>query len=97
MTGHGWPGFYIPFEKQAKRIKFDRPYLVGFATIPKRPNTGGSQFFITTKAVPALNEKSVIFGEVFLGKEVVDSIANSKRDSMMRPMQPIKLKSIKIE
>jgi len=93
-TGHGWPGFYIPFEKQGEKIKFDRPYLVGLATIPNRPDTGGSQFFITTKPGPELNQKHVLFGEVFLGKDVVDKIANTKRDSMMRPLKPVKLNSI---
>ena len=51
-TGHGWPGSTIPFEKQPDSIKFDRPFLAGFSTIPGRPNTGGSQFFITTKPQP---------------------------------------------
>lgn len=96
-TGHGWPGFYIPFEKQLDSVKFDRPYVVGFSTIPRRPESGGSQFFITTKPAPELNGKYVIFGEVFLGKEVVDQIARAKTDSMMRPLKSIRLNRITIE
>jgi len=97
-TGHGWPGYYLQFEDQkTKNVKFDRPYLVALATLRDRPNTGGSQFFITTKPLPEYNDKYVIFGEVFLGKEVVNAISKVKKDSMMRPTKTVKLNSIKIE
>jgi len=42
------------------------------------PKTNGSQFFITHKETPFLNGKHTVFGEVVLGLEVVDSIANVK-------------------
>lgn len=94
-NGKGWPGFTL--KQETNDLKFDRPYLVTMATIEGDQNSVGSQFFITTKPAPHLNEKYTVMGEVEKGFAVVDAIASVKRDAMMKPLKPIKLKKVVIE
>ena len=67
------------------------------AKIEGDPNSVGSQFFITTKAAPHLNDKYTVIGEVDTGQEVVDRISQSPRDALMRPLSPIKLNEVVVE
>ncbi len=94
-NGKGWPGFTVKTEKN--ELKFDKPYLVAMSKIPGDDNSVGSQFFITTKVVPHLDKSYTIIGEVDKGFEIVDKISKMKRDAMMRPLKPIKMKRIVVE
>ena len=60
------------------------------------PNTNGSQFFIMHADYP-LPPSYTIFGRVTEGQEVVDAIANSKRDGNDRPVEDIKMEKVMIE
>lgn len=95
-TGKGWPGFTIEDETNNK-ITFDRPYLLAMAKINNQTSSAGSQFFITTKKAPHLNGKYTIFGEVVSGHNIVVNISKAPRDSMMKPLKPIKLNEVIIE
>jgi len=95
-SGHGWPGYTISREEQPD-MRFDRPYLVGLSMIPGKPNSGGSQFFITTKAQPDFDGKYPIFAEVISGFDVVKQISRERRDAMMKPIKDIILKDVIIE
>ncbi len=94
-NGKGWPGYTLKNEKNG--LKFDKPYLVSMARIKDDANSVGSQFFITTKKSPHLNENYTVMGEVEKGFAVVDRIARAPRDAMMRPTTPIELKRVVVE
>ncbi len=94
-NGKGWPGYTVKQEQNS--LKFDRPYLVAMAKIEGNENSAGSQFFITTKALPYLDKDYTVMGEVETGHNVVDLISHAPRDAMMRPLEPIQLIEVVIE
>lgn len=93
-TGRGWPGYMIPEEKPDDS-RFETAGLVAMAKI-KGEKQYGSQFFITTTALPELNGKYTIFGVVTLGLDIVQKIANAPRGNRDNPTNPVHIKSIEI-
>ena len=52
-------------------------------------NRNGSQWFITLAALPSLNGKHVVFGEVTKGMEFVEQISKLPTDEKQRPLERI--------
>jgi len=72
--------------------KHDRPGLFSMANAG--PNTGGSQFFLTTVPTPWLDGNHAIFGEVVAGMENVYKIENCDTKPGDRPYDPQKIISV---
>eukprot|EP01113_Clastostelium_recurvatum_P020926 TRINITY_DN2477_c0_g1_i1.p1 TRINITY_DN2477_c0_g1~~TRINITY_DN2477_c0_g1_i1.p1 ORF type:complete len:663 (-),score=150.28 TRINITY_DN2477_c0_g1_i1:90-2078(-) len=84
------------FEDEFKsNLRHDRPYTVSMANAG--PNTNGSQFFITTVACTRLDNKHTVFGRVSKGMEVVLDIEKVKTDDTDKPLDDVKILSVKVE
>ena len=92
QAGMGGPGWKIKCEFHPE-LKHNRPGILSMANAG--PNTGGSQFFLTTVATPWLDNNHAIFGEVTKGMEIVKQIESTKTGANDRPVKPQKIISIK--
>jgi peptidyl-prolyl cis-trans isomerase A (cyclophilin A) len=92
-NGRGGPGYRFPDEFSSE-LSHDRAGRLSMAN--SGPNTNGSQFFITHRATPWLDNRHTIFGQVISGQEIVTKIGFADRDERDMPKEPIILKEIQI-
>jgi cyclophilin family peptidyl-prolyl cis-trans isomerase/protein-disulfide isomerase len=87
-SGLGSPGYTFTDELDPT-LHFDKPGVLAMAN--SGANTNGSQFFITYSAVPSLDGKYTIFGQVVSGMDVLNKLRprNPSTDSILLPPDPI--------
>lgn len=85
-TGTGSPGYKFKDEFNDS-LTHHKAGILSMAN--SGPVTNGSQFFITHKETPFLNGRHTVFGEVFKGLDVLDSIANVATSQAPQKDKPV--------
>lgn len=93
-TGMGGPGYTIQDEFKAG-ISHAEPGVISMANTG-RPNSAGSQFFITLEPQPRLDGGYAAFGKVTKGLDVVKAIGKVPTDANDRPRSPVKMTKVTI-
>src|SRR5260370_13003366 len=93
-TGTGGPGYKFAHEFH-QLLRHNKPGKLSKAK--SRPNTHGTQDFVTLAATPWLDNRHTIFGEVVEGQDIANRISTLPRDSSDRPRQPVVLQKVRIE
>ena len=71
-TGRSGPGYMVDLEANAT-WRHEGPGVLSMART-MRPNTAGSQFFLTLKSTPQLDRQYTVFGKVTEGLEVLKKL-----------------------
>ena len=94
-TGTGGPGYSIDDEFHPD-LKHNSAGILSMAN-KGVPNSGGSQFFVTLNQTSWLDNRHSVFGKLIEGEDVLFKIGNTQVNAQDRPLEDIKILSIKIK
>jgi len=97
--GTGNPGYQIKGEFKQNGFDNNLAHQAGVLSMARSmmPDSAGSQFFIMHKNSPHLDGAYAAFGQVTEGMDVVNQIAETKKDYNDRPLEPQVIKAITAE
>ena len=95
-NGRGGPGYRF-MDEIVDSLVHDKKGILSMANAGPG-GTNGSQFFITHQETPFLNGRHTVFGEVVIGLDVVDSIANTPTSTVQldRPVEDVVMNKVEI-
>ena len=98
-TGMGGPGYEIPGEFSQNKFANNLKHEAGVLSMARSasPDSAGSQFFIMHQNSPHLDGAYAGFGKILTGSDIVDKIANIKRDYSDRPRTPQTIKQVTVD
>ena len=97
--GTGGPGYCIKGEFSANGFQNDLRHSAGVLSMARTmaPDSAGSQFFIMHEDAPHLDGQYAAFGKVTEGMDVVDVIANTRRDFNDKPRVENMMKMVTVK
>ncbi len=98
-SGMGGPGYSIQGEFSGNGFKNDLKHDRGVLSMARTaaPDSAGSQFFIMVAPSPHLDGQYASFGKVIEGMEEADTIVNTKKNRMDRPLQDQKMLKVSVD
>ena len=96
-SGTGGPRYTLPAEINGKFVRGTVAMSRLSDGINPSKASNGSQFFVALTALPKLDGKYTVFGEVLEGLDVLEAISNQQTDSNDFPLAKIVIKSITIQ
>ena len=91
--GDGTGGYSVygeQFDDENFNLTHNQPGMLSMAN--SGPNTNNSQFFITFKKTPWLDNKHVVFGIIISGFDIIKKIESYETDDKDRPVEDIIIK-----
>lgn len=92
-NGTGGPGYTFP-DEFVDTLQFTGKGQLAMANAG--PATNGSQFFITLRETPHLNNRHTIFGEIVKGQEVIDALGVIETDDSDKPLNDVIIEKVNI-
>ena len=98
-NGTGGPGYTIKGEFAQNGVQNPLKHTYGVLSMARamHPDSAGSQFFIMTSDSPHLDGAYAAFGKVLSGMEYADKIVSVRRDYSDKPLEPQKIRSIRVD